>query len=80
VSKPPAMTSVATKNSKSECSGEECVTCHKTVNDEGVECQWCFNWEHKFCVGLTQNASCYQSHQERLCFTALPVTLKLMML
>ena len=54
-SKPPTTTNFATKHSKSECSGEECVTCHKTVNDEGVECKWCFNWEHKFCVGLTKN-------------------------
>ena len=54
-SKPPATTSVAKKHSRSECSGEECVTCHKTVNNEGVECQWCFNWEHKSFAGLIQN-------------------------
>jgi len=44
-----------TKHTRSECSGEECVTCNKLVNDEGVECQWCFNWEHKGCAGLTHN-------------------------
>ena len=55
-SKPPTTTtSVAAKHLRSEFSGEECVTCRKIVNDEGVECQWCFNWEHKTCAGLTQN-------------------------
>ena len=56
--KPPVTaTRVGTKRTRSDCSGEECVTCHKIVGDEdeGVECQWCFNWEHKTCAGLTQN-------------------------
>ena len=43
------------KHTRSECSGEECVTCSKSVNEEGVESQWYFNWEHKGCTGLTQS-------------------------
>ena len=38
---------------RSECSGEECVTCNKLVDEEGVQCQWCFNWEHRNCADLT---------------------------
>ena len=53
--KPPMETQAAAKRTRSECSGEECVTCSKSVNEEDVECQWCFNWEHKGCAGLTQS-------------------------
>ena len=32
-----------------------CVTCGKEVESECIECEWCYNWEHKDCVGLSND-------------------------
>ena len=32
-----------------------CVTCKKKVTTDGVECQWCTQWEHKVCSKITEN-------------------------
>ena len=32
-----------------------CMSCDKDVKEEGVECQWCYGWEHKGCAGITQS-------------------------
>ena len=32
-----------------------CVTCGKEVESECIECEWCYNWEHKDFVGLSND-------------------------
>ena len=32
-----------------------CVTCGKEVESECIECEWCYNWEHKDYVGLSND-------------------------
>ena len=32
-----------------------CVTCGKEVESECIECEWCYNWEHKDCVDLSND-------------------------
>ena len=32
-----------------------CVTCGKEVESECTECEWWYDWEHKDCVGLSND-------------------------
>ena len=32
-----------------------CVTCGKEVESDCIECEWCYNWEHKDCAGLSND-------------------------
>ena len=32
-----------------------CATCGKEVESECIKCEWCYNWEHKDCVGLSND-------------------------
>ena len=38
---------------RNDSSGDTCVTCCKDVEEEGVECNWYFKWEHCSCASLT---------------------------
>ena len=35
----------------------QCVTCKKkvTIDDDGIECQWCEQWEHKACAKISDD-------------------------
>jgi len=44
-----------------------CVTCGKEVDSECIECEWCYNWDHKDCVGLSNDI--YLPRVARLLFS-----------
>lgn len=41
------------KRPRASTSGDTCVTCSRDVEETGVECNWCYRWEHYDCAGLT---------------------------
>jgi len=43
------------KRTRNLTSGFSCVTCNKDVEEHGVECQWCWQWEHSNCADLTSS-------------------------
>ena len=42
------------KHHRPEKSETVCPTCKKEVSSDGVECQWCKNWEHYTCVAFSR--------------------------
>ena len=32
-----------------------CVTCNDDVGEDGIECEWCYNWKHRSCAELSQS-------------------------
>ena len=46
-----------TKKSKDK-SGEVhvlCITCKKHAGEDSIECESCFNWEHRACAGISKD-------------------------
>ena len=42
------------KRLRASTSGDTCVTCSRDVEETGIECNWCYRWEHYDCAGLTE--------------------------
>ena len=42
------------KRLRASTSGDTCVTCCRDVEETGIECNWCYCWEHYDCAGLTE--------------------------
>ena len=71
------------KRSRNLTSGYSCVTCDEDVEEDGVECQWCYRWEHPKCAGLSSSEySVLTSSSAKimffcsLCFSKVPFALK----
>ena len=32
-----------------------CIKCNKSAVDDGVECEYCFKWEHRECAGISED-------------------------
>jgi len=49
------MSSEAHKRQRENTSGDSCITCNQDVEENGVECNWYFCWEHCECTGITHD-------------------------
>jgi len=63
---------------------ELCVSCQKDVEDDGVECEWCYKWEHRECAGLTNDEYLVLSNSNSkimffcsLCYSKVPFSLNM---
>jgi len=74
------------KKTRTLTSGFSCVTCDEYVEEHGVECQWCWWWEHPNCAGLTSSSvlsTLYYPHHLKnyvfclLCYSKVPFALKI---
>ena len=72
------------KRIRNDSSGDTCVTCGKDVEEEGVECNWCFKWEHCSCASLTteeytvlSSSSCKIMFFCSLCYARVPFALRI---
>lgn len=73
-----------TKRTRNDTSGDSCVTCGKDVEEEGVECNWCFRWEHCSCASLSSeeysvlsSSSCKIMFFCSLCYYRVPFALRI---
>lgn len=71
------------KRQRNDSSGDSCVTCSQDVEEEGVECNWCFRWEHRSCAKLTceeytvlSSSSCKIMFFCSLCYARVPFALR----
>ena len=42
------------KHLRASTSGDTCVMCSQDVEEKGIECNWCYRWEHYDCAGLSE--------------------------
>ena len=74
---------MSNKRARNVSSGYSCVTCQKDVEDEGIECQWCYRWEHRRCAELTEAEYTVLSNSSSkimffctMCYTKIPFALR----
>lgn len=71
------------KRPRNVSSGYACVTCQKDVEDDGIECEWCYRWEHRVCAELSEaeytvlsNSSSKIKFFCTMCYTKVPFALR----
>ena len=72
------------KRLRTSTSGDTCVTCSRDVEETGIECNWCYHWEHYDCAGLSEGEYSMLSNSSSKimffctwCYNKVPFALKI---